>query len=207
MAGDPSDREHVERRQHEKLLKLVTKGFYKELINYGVPETDIVTVATHLLGHVSSQADNPDHPDRFYSRIFKLDSIDDRWASDQRIGVDDAVFLRPFEAELAPTLAEWLSAPALGASFVTPYPREPEALAAQLCGDAATYFCIDYEGETVGFVGAETSIRARGGSRCASSSGAATSRARASASGRLSRSCTGPSASPTTRRSTPTRAT
>ena len=28
MAASPSDRDHVERRQQEQLLKLVTKGFY-----------------------------------------------------------------------------------------------------------------------------------------------------------------------------------
>lgn len=151
-----SDREHVERRQHEKLLRLVTKGFYKELVNYGVPETDIVTVATHLLGHVSSQQDEAGEQDRFYSRIFSLDSITDAWASERRLSVDDAVVLRPFEPALAPTIADWLANPATGASFVTPYPSDPEALSAQLSSPSATYFCIDYQDELVGFIGAES---------------------------------------------------
>ncbi|MEZ5276874.1 MAG: hypothetical protein R3F07_10890 [Opitutaceae bacterium] len=37
---------------HEQMLRLVARGFYRELINYGVKEPQIVTVAGHLLDNV-----------------------------------------------------------------------------------------------------------------------------------------------------------
>src|SRR4051812_23743165 len=40
------------RQYHEQMLKLVAKGFYNELINYGVNETEVLTVAGHLLDNV-----------------------------------------------------------------------------------------------------------------------------------------------------------
>lgn len=155
MANAGRDRAQVERKQQEKLLKLVTKGFYTELINYGVPESDIVTVATHLLGHVSQQEAEPRKQDRFYSRIFSLESIADQWSEAQAISVDDAVRLRPLTPELHESVGKWLAEPKTKAGFVTPYPSEPEALAAHFADPSSNYFCIEYEGEAVGIIGAE----------------------------------------------------
>ena len=155
MGNAGRDRAQVERKQQEKLLKLVTKGFYKELMNYGVPESDIVTVATHLLGHVSQQEAEPRKQDRFYSRIFSLESIDDQWSEAQLISVDEAVRLRPLAPEQLERVGEWLAEPNTKASFVTPYPSEAEALAAHFNAPISSYFCIEYEGEPVGIIGAE----------------------------------------------------
>lgn len=151
-----SDREHVERRQQEQLLKLVTKGFYNELINYGVPKADIVTIASHLLGHMSQQDGAPaKHQDRFYSRIFTLDSVEDRWAEARRLSVDHNVVLRPIDDALPAVIDEWLAAPKVRTSFVTPYPTTLEGLHAHLASPTCHYFCIEYEGEPVGIIGAE----------------------------------------------------
>ena len=38
---------------------------------------------------------------------------------------------------------------------MTPYPSAPEALAEHLAGPGCRYFCIEYEGEAVGLIGAE----------------------------------------------------
>lgn len=153
--ASPSDRDHVERRQQEQLLKLVTKGFYNELVNYGVPKADIVTIASHLLGHMSQHDDSACKQDRFYSRIFKLDSVEDRWAEAQRLSVDRNVVLRPIDPALPALIDEWLAAPKVRTSFVTPYPTTLEALAAHLASPTCHYFCIEYEGEPVGIIGAE----------------------------------------------------
>lgn len=152
---NPAERQLVERRQQEQLLKLVTKGFYTELINYGVPVADIVTIASHLLGHVSQQETSPSKQDRFYSRIFTLDSLDDRWADERRLGVGDDVVLRPFDAGLIEQVEGWLAAPRVRNSFVTPYPITREGLAEHLARPNSCYFAIEYEGTPVGFVGAE----------------------------------------------------
>lgn len=151
-----SDRQHVERRQQEQLLKLVTKGFYNELINYGVPRADIVTIASHLLGHVSQQeSESTRQQDRFYSRIFSLDSLDDRWASERMLAVGGEVVLRPFDAALIDRVETWLAAPRVRNTFVTPYPTTREGLAEHFASPTSSYFVIEYAGEPVGFVGAE----------------------------------------------------
>lgn len=164
MAKDKSDLEHVERRQQEQMLKLVTKGFYNELVNYGVPKGDIVTIATHLLGHVSRQESEPSKQDHFYSRIFDISNISDRWADEQRLQVDRSVVLRPLDDALLERVSEWLAEPGVRASFVTPYPTTTagpeeaagtERLAAHFASSACRYFCIEYEGEPVGIIGAE----------------------------------------------------
>lgn len=155
MAVKQSDLEHMERRKQEQLLKLVTKGFYNELVNYGVPKSDIVTIATHLLGHVSKQESEPSKQDRFYSRFFDLASIDDRWSTEQRLRVGDSVVLRPLDDALIPMVAQWLAEPKIRAGFVTPYPGTVEGLAEHFAGPACRYFAIEYDGEAVGMIGAE----------------------------------------------------
>jgi RimJ/RimL family protein N-acetyltransferase len=155
MANKPSDRDHVERRQQEQLLKLVTKGFYNELVNYGVPKADIVTIASHLLGHMSQQEAAPAKQDRFYSRVFGLDSIEDRWTEARRLGIDHSVVLRPIDDALPAVIDEWLAEPKVRNSFVTPYPTTLEGLRAHLASPTCHYFCIEYEGEPVGIIGAE----------------------------------------------------
>jgi RimJ/RimL family protein N-acetyltransferase len=151
-----SDRQHVERRQQEQLLKLVTKGFYNELINYGVPRADIVTIASHLLGHVTQQeCESSKQVEQAPGRMFSLDGLDDRWASQRELALDGEVVLRPFEAGLVDRVETWLAAPRVRNSFVTPYPTTREGLAEHLASPTSRYFAIEYQGEPVGFVGAE----------------------------------------------------
>ena len=152
-----SDRAQVERRQQEQLLKMVTKGFYNELVNYGVPRTDIVTIASHLLGHVSEQEDasRSQVMDRFYSRIFDLDNVEDQWATAQRLTVDKSVSLRPFDPALAGEVLGWLETPRVRGSFVTSFPADAAGLAAHFGDAGRSYFIIDYHGEAVGIIGAE----------------------------------------------------
>ena len=152
---DVSDRSHVERRQREQLLKLVTKGFYNELVNYGVPKADLVTIASHLLGHMSDQEASPAKHDCFYSRIFTLESIEDHWAESHRLSVDGSVVLRPIDEALPTQVDAWLAAAKVRNSFVTPYPTTLEGLREHLTRPSARYFCIEYEGEAVGIIGAE----------------------------------------------------
>ncbi|KIG13000.1 flagellin modification protein FlmH [Enhygromyxa salina] len=158
MTTDKSDLEQVERRQQEQMLKLVTKGFFNELVNYGVPKGDIVTIATHLLGHVSKQESQPSTQDHFYSRIFDVNHISDRWADEQMLQVDRSVVLRPLDDALLDQVSEWLAEPGVRSSFVTPYPATTSGtaqLAAHFASAACRYFCIEYEGEPVGIIGAE----------------------------------------------------
>lgn len=160
MAEAESDREHVTQRQQEQKRRAVTKGFYNQLTNYGFDKSDIVAIATDLLSRVLKQ-DDPDageSVDRFYSRYFRLDDVDDRWTEDKQISIDDAVFLRPLDTALIPEVARWLADPKTRANFVTPYPEDEDGLAAHFERPSCRYFAIRYqdEDEPVGIIGAES---------------------------------------------------
>ena len=38
---EQSDKELADKKQHDQMLKLVSKGFYNELINYGVRKAEV----------------------------------------------------------------------------------------------------------------------------------------------------------------------
>jgi RimJ/RimL family protein N-acetyltransferase len=65
------------------------------------------------------------------------------------------VVLRPLDATMPALIDEWLAAPRVRNSFVTPYPTTRDELEAHLASPSCRYFCIDYQGEPVGFIGAE----------------------------------------------------
>ena len=46
------DKEIAEKKQRDQMLKLVSKGFYNELMNYGVRKDEILQVASHLLDNL-----------------------------------------------------------------------------------------------------------------------------------------------------------
>src|ERR1700738_3505495 len=56
---DQSDKEIANKKQRERMLKLVSKGFYNELINYGVRKAEIVSVASNLLGNLLGEEKKP----------------------------------------------------------------------------------------------------------------------------------------------------
>jgi hypothetical protein len=52
---EQNDRGIAGKKQREQMLKLVAKGFYNELTNYGVRKDEIVWVASHLLDNLLAQ--------------------------------------------------------------------------------------------------------------------------------------------------------
>jgi hypothetical protein len=47
------------KKQRDQMLKLVSKGFYNELINYGVRKEEVLRVASHLLDNLLAQKQGP----------------------------------------------------------------------------------------------------------------------------------------------------
>ena len=44
----------IPQMQREQLLRLVARGFHRELLKYGVEPPEVMAVATHLLGNLMS---------------------------------------------------------------------------------------------------------------------------------------------------------
>src|SRR6266513_5885142 len=94
---EQSDREIAGKKQRDQMLKLVAKGFYNELTNYGVRKDEIVWVASHLLDNLLAQEKKPAEGVEYYDTIFTLASVKDEWADRKQIAIQQ-VTLRPLEA-------------------------------------------------------------------------------------------------------------
>jgi RimJ/RimL family protein N-acetyltransferase len=143
----------VIKRKREQMLKFVAKGFYRELIKYGVDAGEVLTVANNLLGHVSASPE----PARAMSDTeasYNLDVVDDRWQLERCIGVL-GVELKPFDMSDLPLVASWLSDPEARQSFVPEYPEGHAALGRHLTAPDADYLGVYREKQLVGIVGAE----------------------------------------------------
>ncbi len=149
-------------KPREQMLRLVAKGFYNELVKYGVRREELLRVANHLLDNVLSQDEGGWPAQR--PPGFNLDwrSLEDDWASNRRLVVEH-VALRPFTRDLLPPLARWLGAPGVNDSFVPPFPTTEDALERHMLGSpSCDYLAVEAKGEPVGIIGAESLDRASG---------------------------------------------
>ena len=144
----------VMRQRHEQMLKLVAKGFYRELINYGVNSGEIITVAGHLLDNLIRKDTAPDSAAGYYNQVFRIDDVRDAWARRHLLTVHD-VSLRPLEAALIPQIAAWLMDRAVSESFVPAFPVSVEELTSYLFETSRLYFGIYYRNQPAGIMGAE----------------------------------------------------
>lgn len=153
MASDLEEKE-VQEQQRDQMLKLVTKGFYHELTNFGVETKEILRVASHLLDNVMSEKDPPDHGIPYLNGVMDLDTVKDDWAEHQTLTVD-GVALRPIQPDTVPLVADWLSAREIRESFVPAFPETASAIEAHFSAPTSSYFEVLFEHQPVGIVGGE----------------------------------------------------
>lgn len=153
MTGELRE-EDVLRHQRDQMLKLVTKGFYKELTSFGVEPNEIVRVASHLLDNLMSGVDSPGTGIPYYNSLFDLGAVEDRWSDDGSISVQ-GITIRSLEPDVVPLVADWLGEREVRESFVPAYPDSQEALRDRLLSSPNTYFEVIYEDRPVGIVGGE----------------------------------------------------
>ena len=70
-----SQNSHLMKGRQEQMLKLVARSFYKELSNYGVDSSDIVTVSLHLLDHVTQNGKTEKTSNGYYQKEFVIKDI------------------------------------------------------------------------------------------------------------------------------------
>jgi len=96
---EQSDKEIASKKQRDQMLKLVAKGFYNELINYGVGQAEVIRVASHLLDNLLAKEKKPDKDVGYYNGIFTLASVKDEWAKRKQLAVQH-VILRPVQRQV-----------------------------------------------------------------------------------------------------------
>jgi RimJ/RimL family protein N-acetyltransferase len=144
----------VVRQFHEKMLRLVTASFYKELVNYGVNSAEVLSVAGHLLDNVMQNGGAGSKGAEFPPGLAFINTIRDEWAAGKRLSVD-AVTILPMRPDLTPQVASWLEVPAIRQSFYPGFPEKKEELALYFQAPARKYFAIYFEQELAGIIGAE----------------------------------------------------
>jgi ribosomal-protein-alanine N-acetyltransferase len=142
------------RKCHEQMLKLVAKGFYNELINYGVNKAEVLSVAGHLLDNITQKGGPANKNTEYYNRLFTIKDIRDDWAGGKRLGLHQ-VSIAPLDPGFVPTAAAWLRAPGIRESFYPKFPESEAELRQSLQSSTREYFCIYHEQTPAGIIGAE----------------------------------------------------
>lgn len=149
------------RQRRDQMLKLVAKGFYRELVNYGVEQAEILSVASNLLDNLTSPEGRAQGPLPVHDQSLHLGLIQDSWKTQRSIIVGD-IILRPLALGVIPKLSSWLEDPKMRACFITPFPNTPSGWQDYLSSAHQSYLAIEYGGETVGFIGGESIDRKDG---------------------------------------------
>jgi RimJ/RimL family protein N-acetyltransferase len=158
---EQSDKEIASKKQRDQMLKLVAKGFYNELINYGVKQPEVIRVASHLLDNLLTKEKRPAEEQPYYNGIFTLASVKDEWAQRKQLAVEH-VTLRPLQMRLISKIAGWLKDKTVRESFVPAFPASESKLQEYFRDSTREYFSVDYNDEAVGIVGGENIDAATG---------------------------------------------
>jgi RimJ/RimL family protein N-acetyltransferase len=142
------------RKYHEQMLKLVAKGFYNELINYGVDKADVLNVAGHLLDNVLQKGATAGKHTEFYNNLFTIKDVRNEWDAAHRLSLQD-VSISPMVPALLPRVAEWLRNPAVRESFFPRFPESDAALVRHFQAPNCEYFAIFHHKDLAGIIGAE----------------------------------------------------
>lgn len=153
-ASELSERKIAGKRQRDQLLRLVARGFYNELTNYGVRKEEILRVASHLLDNLMSQHPQPDGEMEYYNRLFTLNTVENNWAARKELIVRQ-VTLRPLQLGVIEKIAAWLKEPSVRENFVPAFPEKTFELQKYFTHPTREYFGIYYNGQPVGIIGAE----------------------------------------------------
>ena len=151
---EQNDEKTVLKQERDQMLRLVSKGFYNELINYGVRKDEILRVASHLLDNLMAQEKKPGEGVQYYNHIFTLDTVKDEWKERKRLTVQH-VTLRPLQPAVISKVVQWLKNPAIRESFVPAFPEREIDLQKYFTHPTRDYFGIYYNEQPVGIVGGE----------------------------------------------------
>jgi len=141
------------KQQREQVFKLVAKAFYRELANYGVADSEVLSVANHLLDNVVRGSPDDGAVQPTHSKL-TIGTVVDEWRQRQVIHVDN-VSIRPLQRDEVGLVADWLQAPEVRANFVPVLPGERTAILDYFHAGGRDYFGICHDDRFVGIVGAE----------------------------------------------------
>ncbi len=155
MSEEKKNFQQLEKEKHQQIIKLVTHSFFKELVNYGVTETDIINVSTQLLDHVLKRKPLNNN-NGYYDRDFSISQIVDLWQREKKIHLKD-VHIEPLKEQEIPQVCQWLEQREISQTFIRFFPKDEKKLLEYLLKTPSrNYFAVKYlEKHLVGIIGAE----------------------------------------------------
>ncbi|MEJ2054723.1 MAG: GNAT family protein [Calditrichaceae bacterium] len=146
----------VSKIKQDQILKLVTNSFYKELKNYGVEASDIVTVSVNLLDHITSGNKSDDHGAEYYNDFFRINSVKDNWKKDNELSFN-GITIQPVRNLHIKQIAGWLKTADIDNTIIGFMPKEEDRLRIYLMDKSDhKYFAVYHKKEHfVGIIGAE----------------------------------------------------
>jgi RimJ/RimL family protein N-acetyltransferase len=143
--------------QQEMMLKLITKGFYRELMNYRITKKGVVSVSSFLLDNLLNDLKNPSssNGDEYYNHQFAIGNVRNERHQSGRLALQEVSITaqRPDSYE---QVAAWLSDPAVRDSFVPAFPKTAQELERYFAQPDREYFTILYNDEPAGMIGADS---------------------------------------------------
>ena len=156
MNPDSKQLAEIHRFQHEQMLRLVTQSFYRELKRYGVGNTGIVSISTHLLDYVTQSDAAVQDATLGLDANFSLGDIerDQPCEGALRLG---QLSLLPLKKSHLPQLAHWLVRPEIRDAIISLPSLDTEGIRTHfLQRPDARFFIIDLHGAgPIGLIGAE----------------------------------------------------
>ncbi len=147
------EQSQVTRHPHEQMLKLVAKGFYQELIKYGVEEPEILTVAGHLLDNVALKSNPNRIPLETYSQILAIKDVRDDWEQGQRLEMEE-IAIAPLAKQDLAQLTAWMKQPEIRKYFYPQFPDTEAGLEEYFESPDRAFFRITCQSNIVGIIGA-----------------------------------------------------
>ena len=143
----------LEKTKRNQMLKLVTKGFYSELMNYGVKGHEVVTISTNLLDELIHYSQG-DKTQDYYSSELHVNKVKNNWVNSSCLSLEE-VIIKPLEANQLADLEDWLCDSWVDKSIIALYPKSERKLATYFEAVNRFYFGIYYQEKFVGIIGGE----------------------------------------------------
>jgi RimJ/RimL family protein N-acetyltransferase len=144
----PRNSTEVTDLQRSQVVRLITRSFVSELMRYGMPRRELVSISTELLDH--AMTGSFDAVPRRHLPTRSRSSTE--WPTDRTLAIGN-VTLVPANGADAPVVNEWLLLPATRNAFYTAFPDSEDGIAGMLEDERSRFCLISAEGQPVGLIG------------------------------------------------------
>jgi len=134
-----------------RMLRLVTKSFCREIVDYGVDVRDLLKVSGHVLEFASVQTERPPTAAIEAFRRFALNEVATDGAT-YRMGPTS---LRPLAEDDLAHVVRWVARDDVQNSTLVPYPTHEDELRQHMASPTCSYHVIAHDGRPAGLIGAE----------------------------------------------------